>query len=345
MNARTPRRAAVVGLSIAVVAFAAMGLQALRRAEPVVHGPFEPFRPPREVSALAVDGPRIWAGGRDGVVALDRVTGAIVDELRADRPLRYVSSLLLDDDGTLWVGHVAGLTRFRGDETRTLTEEDGLPDRRVNALKRDREGRLWVGTWGGVATLDGDRWSVLTSEDGLLDDMVNVIHQDPSGGLWFGSAVAPRGGVSILTDGRWEHVRPEDGLPHASVSAFATDDQGQIWIGTGLLDRGGAACLGLSDGRWRIVRTLGREDGLPGDKVRSLFADPWGALWFGTEYDGVLRLHGTDGTVYTATDGLSHPEVKVFVLDPDENLWLGTADGVSRLSSPSLVPTTHRGTP
>jgi len=334
---------------LAVVVLAVFTLAVLlgaARLWGVLYPPAQPrlgivaIRPPHEVSALALQDPLLWAGGRDGVVALDAMSGAVVESLEPQDALRYVRALVVDADGALWIGHVGGLTRWDGTTFRTWTTADGLPDDRVNALLIDRDGYLWVGTWGGAALLRDGGFEVLTEGDGLAADMVNVLFQDDEGGMWFGSGVAPRGGLAIRRDGTWRRFTPVEGLPHANVSCITQGRDGAVWVGTGLLDRGGAARFSRLGERWVLDRVRTREDGLAGEKVRSIFQDSRGAWWIGSEYDGVLWENGDTHTVLTDYDGLSSSEVKAFVESSDGILWLGTRDGVTRVDLAVLATST-----
>lgn len=309
---------------------------------PVIH-PAEPpparegwlvIRPPHEVSALAIQDDLLWAGGRDGVVAVDRVRAAVVRTLTCDLPLTYVQDLLVDQEGVLWIAHPEGLSRYDGETCQTYQEADGLPDRRVNVLYADRNHDLWIGTWGGVVHVTENGWLVYTRSDGLADDMVNVILQDSWGDLWLGSYVAPRGGISICPGGVVQAVlcytfSTNNGLPHNNITDIVEDRQGNIWAGTGLLDRGGAVRFSRSAEGWEIGQVLGQEDGLAGAKVRSILEDQWGGLWFGSEYDGLALLRNGQWQVFAMEDGLSSLEIKVMLQDDAGDLWMGTLDGIT----------------
>ena len=295
------------------------------------------LRPPSEVSALVEQGEIIWAGGRDGVFALDRETGALIEQIESEVPLEYVRALLLDDRGALWVGHSAGLTRYDGSVWLTYTKEDGLPDQRIDVLLQDQNGRIWVGTKNGAAVQDDQGWRILTSENGLLHNSVSVILQDNEGGMWFGSYAAPRGGLSYLQDGAWQHFSTKNGLPHNNVNALLEDSSGSVWVGTGLLDRGGACQLIRKENGWVVSRVLTEHDGLAGAKVRSIFQDREGVLWFGSEYDGLARFDGETWLVFSQADGLAASEVKTMLQDKDGNLWLGTINGVTRITAAALA--------
>ncbi len=286
------------------------------------------IRPPNDVEALVIQDGWLWAGGKDGVVAIDRRSGAVVKTLACDPPLTYVQALLLDPNKTLWIGSATGLNRYDGKNCQAASE--GLPDSRVNALYQDRAGRLWVGTWGGAAVREANTWRVMTAaRDGLASDMVNVIFEDRDGALWFGSYVAPAGGVSVCKAGSCRVFSTANGLPHNNVTALIQAQDGTVWAGTGLLDRGGAAQFELAASGWRIRRVLTRTDGLAGEKVRSIFQERSGILWFGSEYDGLARLSGQDWQVFK--EGLSDPEIKAILQDADGDLWLGTRDGITHI--------------
>ncbi len=299
---------------------------------------WEIIRPPHEISALAEQGEIIWAGGKDGVFALDRGTGILLHELQDEKPFRYVRALLVDRAGNLWIGHHEGLTCYDGVSFCHNDMTIGLPHNKVTALLEDRQGTIWAGTFGGVAHQLDDRWSALTAADGLLVDMVNVIAEDSRGGLWFGSYVAPRGGLSYLKNGQWQYFSTAEGLPHNNINTLIEDQHGATWVGTGFYDRGGAVKLlyDLPQERWILDGVFGPKEGLPGAKVRSIYQDREGDYWFGTEYDGLLRQSGSLQELYTIHQGLSDNEVKAMLQDANGNLWLGTHDGITRVDASAL---------
>lgn len=295
------------------------------------------IRPPREVSALAVSGDTVWAGGQDGVYRIDRLTGTVEEKLAGGPPMEYVKALLVDNQGLLWIAHFQGLTCYDGKEFITYNENNGLPDRRVNSLMLDRAGRLWAGTWGGAACREGGSWRVITRQDGLADDMVNVILEDRNGGLWFGSYVAPRGGLSYFDGSRWSVFTTRDVLPHNGVCELMEDNVGRVWAGTGFYDQGGAAYCTLTDGGpgdWQVLR---KSDGLAGEKVRSIFQDRDGVYWIGSEYEGVLRWDGDSRQVLTEREGLSGNEIKDWLQDEDGSFWLASENGVTLFRQKALV--------
>lgn len=287
------------------------------------------INPPGEVSALVIKDDIVYAGGRDGVYAVDLSKKELIGKLDTDPGITYVKALVVDDQGLLWIGHQEGLTSYDGTHFQYYTVDEGLPDNRVNALFIDNQQRLWVGTWGGAACFDGSYWQVLNSHNGLADDMVNVIKQDSRGGMWFGSYTAPEGGLSYYDGHSWQIYNAPEMLPHNNVCCIFEDQKGDIWAGTGFSSRGGLVRFSMEQGQPVPVERWDRENGLPGEKVRSVFQDSSGIYWFGSEYDGMARWDGNEMIVYTKKEGLSGNEVKVWIEGGDGLLWLGTDNGIT----------------
>ncbi len=320
----------VLGGAAAATLLVAGGFIARHAAEPTRTLPgIDVIRPPHEVSALAFWRGRLWAGGRDGLQTLDLETGALQPPAPCDPPLRFVTSLAVREGDGLWIGHPGGLTLFDGENCRTFTENDGLPDRRVNCLLVDSSGALWAGTWKGAVRFRGGPRRVIDSHSGLASDMVRVMMEDSGGDLWFGSYVAPEGGLSVPDGDGWRPVTTGDGLPHPNVTSIFEGRDAVVRVGTGMMDRGGLALFEHTPAGWKLKRTLSREDGLAGEKVRAIHQDADGVYWIASEYDGVLVMKGDRQRVLTKREGLSANEVKVFLEDSQGGLRLGTRDGIT----------------
>ena len=107
----------------------------------------------------------------------------------------YVTSILVDRDGTVWCGTWGGgLARFDGKGWRNYTVADGLPGNHVFTLRQDEAGRLWIGTNNGLARREGKGFAVLTTANGLFSNFVFSMAVAPDGSLWVGTF----GGVARL---------------------------------------------------------------------------------------------------------------------------------------------------
>lgn len=296
----------------------------LRQAAPARPG-WRVLRPPEEVAALALHEGLVWAGGRDGVLALDRLTGAARPGLAPAFPMRHVSALLATADGTLWAAHHEGLSRRAGGTWTTVLRTGQEVAGRPLSLLPDGASLL-VGTEGGLGRWSGSGFEPLAVPGDLAGASTDVLFRGGQGALWVGSASPTRGGLWTLEGGIWQRRDAEARLPHPSVNAVAETRDGSLWVATGFANRGGASRR--VKGRWEAWT---RREGLAGEKVRSVFEDRAGRLWFGSEYDGVAVLSGSRWLHLDTADGLAGREVKVVLEDPDGIFWLGTDGGLSRV--------------
>ncbi len=302
-----------------------------------LHPGWKVIRPPHDVAALLIEPNEVWAGGTEGVWVADPHSLQAHPAFPADDGPQHVHALLRDVDGALLIAHDGGLTRLTNGRTERVELPTGLLPGVVLSLLITRSGELWVGTDRGAAVRQGNIWQAVHVSDGLANEVVNVMHEDSEGGLWIGSYDAPRGGLSYRPPkGPWQRWSVTEGLPHPNITSLCQEGTSRIWAGGGLFERGGAACFEQSGGVWHLSHVFGKRDGLAGEKVRSIFFDSKKRLWFGSEYDGLAVRLGDMWKIYRETDGLSHPEIKVIREDNAGNLWIGTRDGITRISADAL---------
>jgi len=122
----------------------------------------------------------------------------------------------------------------------------------------------------------------------------------------------------------------QDGLPEETVQAFAQTPDGYLWIGTS----GG---LVRFDGVRFTVFNRQEEPAFHDESVYSLLTASDGTLWAGTEGGGLVRYRAGKFRAFGAAEGLTNGFVRVLFEDKDRNLWVGTDDGLYRMSGDSLV--------
>ncbi len=170
--------------------------------------------PNASIHALqAVPGGKLAVGTEDGMVLLDRVSGAIetvVHDPSNPRSLMagQIDSFLTDGRGRLWIGTTdGGIDVMLGRDTagrpmfHPITTADGLPDADSNRLIADRRGRVWVSTDNGLAVIDPAGFSVhaLKEADGVAIPT-----------YWNGSgARTPQGDILFGGLGGLTVIRPE----------------------------------------------------------------------------------------------------------------------------------------
>jgi iron(III) transport system substrate-binding protein len=282
-------------------------------------------KPAYDAAALALRLDVVWAGGIQGLHAIDRRSGKMLDSPGMPG-FRLVRDLLVDRSGVLWVAHDRGVARLADRSWLTYSTADGLPKGEALAVRETRAGEILIGAEGGICRWNGSGFEILARSEELGVGGVDGFLEDRDGFVWANSAHPSRGGLLRLWQGKWENMAVAGRLPHTCVTSIHQDPDGTLRIGTGYGRTGGLAIF--SGGRWRQMT---KADGLAGERVRSIFLDSKGRHWFGSEFDGIAVTDGANWRVLTPKDGLSGWEVQEMIEDPDGQLWLGTENGVTRI--------------
>lgn len=74
--------------------------------------------------------------------------------VRNGLPGNFISDILVDREGTVWVATDGGIGFYENHQWRKLTQQDGLLDDRVFTANTDESGTLWFGTLIGISRLD-----------------------------------------------------------------------------------------------------------------------------------------------------------------------------------------------
>ncbi len=242
-----------------------------------------------KVRALRVDeNGGLWAGtDGDGLLVLDAFSGEVRERFLDDDPSsswRRIHDVMLDTDGTVWVGSAAGIASWSDSE----------------------------GSFVRYRHRPGNAGSLSPGE-------VTVLFEDLRGVIWAGS---DSGHVSWHRKGRYwfpafRH-RPgrESSLSSDEVLGFAQAGDGRVWVGTSRgLDRfdpaTGEVERGLLSGKdslgWHCSAVLQTRDG---------------GLWVGTRGRGLLRCD-PEGRVQERFFAEGEGTVTALHEDGSGRLWVG----------------------
>jgi ligand-binding sensor domain-containing protein/serine phosphatase RsbU (regulator of sigma subunit) len=144
-------------------------------------------------------------------------------------PDDYVSGLIIDKKGLLWIATRNGICSYNGSSFSTYTKKNGLVDSSANCIYADSRNRIWTGTSGGLSFLNENKEFVNISEsNGLINNEVQAILEDVNGNIW----IATFGGL-VKFDGTQLHsFFEEDGLTERKILSLTHDRSGNIFIGT-----------------------------------------------------------------------------------------------------------------
>ncbi|HVI53890.1 MAG TPA: two-component regulator propeller domain-containing protein [Luteibacter sp.] len=268
----------------------------------------------------------------------------------------YLSAVIQDREGNIWVGGSRGLDRFRisrllpaplspgatdfalvaaqghgvwvGTKNRPLTHADAtqvepgdFPEA-ITAASRDREG-TWLGGPHGVWRLhDGkpERFAPLPAEDYTG---VQAIVGDGKGGAWLS---INRPGIYHYTAGAWVYDAMRAIANDPAPLILMNDMRGRLWMGFArntivIRDRGKDTVLGPASG-------------LAVGNVTALLEDR-GAVWLGGEL-GIGVVVGEHARML-ATLGEPLRGVSGLVRDARGDFWANTAQGVARIDGAHMA--------
>ncbi|MGE0444364.1 MAG: two-component regulator propeller domain-containing protein [Vicinamibacterales bacterium] len=291
------------------------------------------------------------------------------------RALGPVRGLAQDAHGYLWLAAGSGLLRFDGfhfTDARAIVSPP-LPDEPANVVLFSRAGDLWVGfaEGGGIFRIrDGRAWGgPVTGRPGA----VYALAEDADGVLWAGS---DRG--LLRWDGtRWEPVGATEGFTAAHRVFHLRASQTALFVGAGdglftkaagvpgfsRLDAAGDQVIrGSVEVPWdgavwvtdplRAFRRLrgdplaGEPEGIPG-RGSELFRDSRDNVWLTTIGQGLWRFRAESGALSvehaTVQGGLLTDGIWSMLEDREGNLWIGTHEGLNRLTPHRMVPLTGLG--
>lgn len=282
-----------------------------------------------------------WIGTRFGLVrrAPDgRMTRFTVRPSPEDD---RVAALVLDPDGTIWMGHRAGLFHFDPRSTpldarsglqplpagtRRYTRADGLEDDTVMSLHQSADRHLWVRSFGNSLTeFDGQHFRTYAVGD-RIGDIIGALSEDREGNLWLGTTAM--GALKIMRDG-WTTYGVGDGLGESVSSMFETSS-GELYVNSS-----GWHVSRFDGHRFATVRPRLSADvtDVSWRDVNNAIQDHAGDWWVATR-SGVYRFKGTarfedlgraaPSAVYTVRNGLATDDVTRLFEDRHGDVWIGS---------------------
>jgi signal transduction histidine kinase/ligand-binding sensor domain-containing protein len=245
-----------------------------------------------------------------------------------------IYDLFEDLEGSIWVGTVNGLDRFRELPVVTYSTNQGLSDPSGGILAA-REGGVWFATLDGLNRLNHGQVTVYQQHrasrgareaagSGVPEEGVGSLFQDSRGRIW----VSTLTGIGYLENDRFIPIA----APGGQVASFTEDTSGNLWIARHDL---GLSRLSQRNELQRIPwAAFGRED-----PAVVLAPDPLhGGLWLGFSRGGIVYFR--DGHIhssYSAAEGLGKGRVNQLRFDGEGALWISTDGGLGRLNNDRIA--------
>lgn len=284
-----------------------------------------------EVSALLEVGDIIWAGGKNGILRIDRKSRKVLPTLPDMPPLSYIKSIKQSANGDIWIVHDLGLSSYgSGNWKNYSTKELGLTGPALSLLPEANDVVL-VGGEGGLVKWMGEESVKINLPSDPKVTQVSSLYRDSTDRLWVGSNSNTNGALlSFSKPTGWQHYKAGEEIFHNSITDILEDKSGQIWITSGFAGRG--AISRFASGNWQKIMQTNK---FVNRKSRSVFEDREGRLWVGYEYDGLGILENGIWHFLTDSDGLAGSEIKAVIQDSRNDYWIATRDGLSVITNNS----------
>lgn len=265
------------------------------------------------------------------------------DDLEAVKKLKYsnsVRSLLVDSDGTLWlgIGSHGFAVRRKGDVSPCFYELDRdfkeLPLlHTVSCIEESRDRReIWFavashGIYIYNKSAKTKKISVINNDTApwLPDTYINSLYEDEAHNKWLGS----RSALSVLKADGTAHVFDL----HSTCNTIIGSKKGKIWVGT---NHGIVALEGdLTDPAKLALKwyTLEKQN-LPYENILCLFEDSKGRLWVGSESGGLIWYDEQEDRFVEVNDRFNILADVISSIEEDNSgrLWISTNSGLLRLT-------------
>ncbi len=256
---------------------------------------------------------------------------------------KSILSLFQDSKNRLWIG-------TDGEGLYMLTPDGKLKNFRhwpqhinsvsanaITSINEDSKGNILIGTYSGGLNSFNVEKSIFTRFNEQSQNISKIhsgnvwrIFPDSKDRIWLGLL---GNGVDLFdsetktfTNYGLVSTRP-DRVDFPNVMAILEDSDGDIWFGSE--GRGIYILDSETDKIYRIetdsVNNI-TTDGL----IKCLYQDRWGSIWIGTEGHGLYKLNKKTNELkhYDIKDGIPTNIVQSIIEDSQENLWIGTSNGL-----------------
>ena len=250
-----------------------------------------------------------------------------------------IQSITQDNEGNLFVGTIAGLSKYNGTQWTSFTKNTNLAEDWITCSYKDKDGNIWFGHWAGGVTRYNTNTQQLENinlEEYTKLKTIRNITQDFTGKLW----IATEGAGVFIFDAESKKMfalSKKDGLSSNTVYDICTDENKNMWMAT---DSGITVVnLNSSVSNPASYSRITNTNGLFSKNITALNVTSSHILVIGSADAGLamvpLQSNVTDWKSYIVknqllfneTSGLKSTFIKTIYEDNKKNIWVGTIGG------------------
>ncbi len=254
-----------------------------------------------------------------------------------------IKDILIEEDGTLWIGTYKGLIEKNIKGEKLYTKADGLLSDRVRCIFKSNNGTIWVGTRNGginIITKEGVVSSI-SKKEGLTSDFIFSLDKYGDESIIAGTS---GGGLNIIyPDYTIEVINPNDIFSGVSIFNVYVENKNAMWLATNV------GLFYYSYGKFYLINT---SKGLAAETIFDVIEDENNILWM-TSIKGVISVdkkealelvEGKIEQIYSSilddSDGMITREctgaTKSFLAN-DGRIWIPTISGIAILDTKNTL--------
>jgi ligand-binding sensor domain-containing protein len=138
----------------------------------------------------------------------------------------YVSDIVEDTDGTLWISASLALYKIKNQEIKRIDLEPIINYNTATCLAFDKKHQLWIGTTKGILKYDGKKFDYYFSDLNSKNNILDLIVCSDSSIIFNGSNFE----LKIYKNNHFETVNLSKEIANVSIQHCVEDKEGNIWL-------------------------------------------------------------------------------------------------------------------
>jgi ligand-binding sensor domain-containing protein/signal transduction histidine kinase len=291
----------------------------------------------------APDG-RYFIGDNDGGISI--IDNGYISKLHLNIDIKsvIVKDILVEEDGTIWIGTYRGLIKLDGKSEKVYNKSNGLSSNKIRRLLKNEDGSIWVASRRGGIDVIRKNGGIknLAVKDGLGSDFVFCLEKAFNGDIYAGTANV---GLNIIRkDYSIDIINPDSIFSSKSIFNIYPENEKRIWLAT----NSGLYHYNLESKEFYLINP---SKGLPVESIFDVIEDDDNNLWL-TTILGIIKIRKQDALelvegkidviaskIYDDSDGMITREctgVTKSLLAEDGRIWIPTIKGVSVLDPKNI---------
>ncbi|MBL0046870.1 MAG: SpoIIE family protein phosphatase [Bacteroidetes bacterium] len=196
----------------------------------------------------------------------------------------------------------------------------------VFSLLQDSKGRIWIGSTSAfVYKFENNKISQLFNSVETNTALVGKILEDANGAIWIATQES---GLFKFMNNEFKKYSEREGFPSNEIYALGLDHENNLWVGT----NGQGLCVFKNES----FLNFNKFDGLPHKQISSFFELNKNFILIGTA-SGLCYYDGLKIRSINNIPEIENQSIHCIAKDKDNNIWLGTDDGIIILRKTSKL--------